>query len=759
MNDAILHDIRILDLCGGIAGSLATLLLAEAGAEVVKIEPTGGVHGRGSALFAVLNRSKKSIALDPLRDAPLFERLISGADVIVHDRTPAEAQALGLDGTALAARHPHLVTCAIGGFPRGHVYAELPPRDALVLAQAGICDEQPAVRREGPIFLRFALGSWCGAFLATAGILARLYHRRRGGGGGCVDTSLLQGALIPMLMHWNRAQTPTPTLAVGMPKRGAVSLFECSDGLWMHVMTPPDASPTMAAALARMGPEAVAAANAPFAAEPMAYVFKNLGANKVVIRTRPREYWLQEFWTNDISVQPALSMGELYFDQQSIDNGYVIDVEDPIFGRTRQPGQPLHVEPALRLRGGAPVLDGDRAAILASLDRRPASLPIDPALRGQPPLSGLKVLDFGSYLAGPLAPMLLGDLGAEVIKIEQPEGDAMRRGSETAFTGCQRGKASLALQLKDPAARPIVERLVRGADVLHHNMRMPAARKLGLDYDALKTMNPRLVYCHVSTYGPLGARRDWPGYDQMAQAQSGWEYEGAGEGNPPIWHRFGMTDHLGAMASLSATLLALYRREGGGGGQAVSASILGACMMTVSETIVGADGRLTPFVRLNGEQTRIAPGHGIYRCRDGWIALAALLPEELAALERCTGTQDAATLEAHFAAMDAAGALALLRGAGVPCARVTEDQRAAFLDDPAHLALGLVNVREHPVYGRFMQPGAAWNLGPGIAAVAATPPPTIGQHSRAVLASLGFDSAAIDALIAAGTVRESNAVR
>ena len=137
----------------------------------------------------------------------------------------------------------------------------------------------------------------------------------------------------------------------------------------------------------------------------------------------------------------------------------------------------------------------------------------------------------------------------------------MRWGVERTFSGCQRGKRGIALDLKAPETRPVVEALARWADVVHHNLRYPAAKRLRIDYDSLRAVNPDLVYCHTSSYGPKGPRANWPGFDQLFQSASGWEYEGAGEGNRPMWHRFGMMDHQNALASLTATLLAVYHQR------------------------------------------------------------------------------------------------------------------------------------------------------------------------------------------------------
>ena len=165
----------------------------------------------------------------------------------------------------------------------------------------------------------------------------------------------------------------------------------------------------------------------------------------------------------------------------------------------------------------------------------------------------------------------------------------------------------------------------------------------------MRAVNPEIVYCHTSSYGPRGARADWPGYDQLFQASCGWEVAGAGEGNPPMWHRFGFMDHLCAMGSVIATLLALYHRDRTGTTQAVAGSLLGGGVLTGSETYLDAGGKTVAMPVLDHEQTGISPGVRILPVTDGWIAIAATTDDELAALCTVAGVD---------AAADAAGALA-----------------------------------------------------------------------------------------------------
>ena len=166
------------------------------------------------------------------------------------------------------------------------------------------------------------------------------------------------------------------------------------------------------------------------------------------------------------------------------------------------------------------------------------------------PLEGVKVVDAGAFLAGPLGPMLLSDLGADVVKVEPPGGEGMRW-VEWSFFGCQRGKRGVALDLK--ARR---RGRARRADRRRRHLPPQPAHARGaaprLDEESVRAVNPDIVYCHTSSYGPVGPRGDWPGYDQLFQASCGWEVAGVGEGNPPMWHRFGFMDHMCAMGSVIA---------------------------------------------------------------------------------------------------------------------------------------------------------------------------------------------------------------
>lgn len=749
MPKCILDGVRVIDLAEGLAGSVAALILAESGADVIKVEPHKGAALRGSPPFTVWNRSKRSIALEAFgSERQIFDTLVKAADVLIHDFTPEQARTCGLDEASLKLLAPDLIVAPITGFPAGHEEDETPTHDTLVLAASGIMDEQaPVGRKDGPVYLRFPLGSWGAVWLAAIGIATRLLNLRRGGEPGAVRTSLLQGALVPVLMLWRRVEAPSPKLGHGMPKfETNPTLLECSDGVWLHFIGDVQKSPLVVATMNAMSPDEREAANK---AERNPF-WADWGCCKAAFKTRPSDVWLKDLWANDVAVQPALKMGALYFDEQCHANGYVIEVEDAETGTTSQPGMPFVTTPPPRKPFSAPRLDADREAILAgwTARTRPA-VPAAPRSLARP-LEGLRVLDLGSFLAGPLAPMLLGDLGADVIKIEAPKGDPMRVAAEWSFFGCQRNKRSLALDLKHPGAREVIERLVKSADIIHHNQRMPAARKLGIDYDSLRTINPRLIYCHVSSYGPVGPRKDWPGYDQLFQSSSGWEYEGAGAGNQPMWHRFGMMDHQAAMSSLYGIMLALIERERTGEGQFVASSLLGASLLTSSETHLTPGGELAPYARLDAMQMGVSPGNRLYRAADGWLALVA--GEE--ALQEIAATLSAASpldIEGAFAAMPCRDAIALAQKAGAAAVPARMNQRDKFLDSPVNRRLGLSITANHSAYGGVEQPGALWHFeGQQLALDRA--PPQLGEHTREILAEAHFTGSEIESLISNAAV-------
>jgi len=748
----ILEGIRIVDLSDGMAGSVAAMLLAESGADVVVVEPPGGSALRTLPGFRTWLRSKRSVVIDLSHEDGRrnLHGLLDSADVLIHQLPPTRASELGIDDKSLRSVHPDLIACSVLAWPVNHPDADLPVDELLAMARLGLCDAQLPMRRDGPVYIRFPLGNWGATYLAAIGILARLIVRGRTGRVGPAHTSLVQGALVPMGMHWSRVENPSLPLAFGMPKetRGSqATLFECADGIWIHLMKSPDAVPAMQEALTELGEEVVSQANSANS-ELMSMGFPNLGANAAAFRTRPSAEWLRELWAHDIPAQPAMPYGAIFGDEQARANGYVVELDDPELGRITVPGLPLTIEPPQRISHPAPRPGEHTDAVFAEWCPRTAEPVSAPAPRW--PLQGLHVLDLGNFLAGPYGPMLLGDLGADVIKLEATTGDPMR-GAGWPFAGCQRNKRDIALDLKSPSARDVLESLIQWADIVHHNLRMPAARRLGLDYDSVRSVKPEIVYCHTSSYGPKGPRADWPGYDQLFQAQCGWEVLGAGEGNPPMWHRFGFMDHQCALSSVLATLLGLFHRDRTGAGQQVAASILGAGAMTASETFVGPEGTLATFAELDSGQTGVSPGRAMVELADGWIAIAANGDAQLASLCEIAGIAEARDIATALSNRACTEVFDALEKAGVPAELVRQGQRYPFFDNPANKKAGLVAQYVQAEWGAMEQPGSMWYFG-DLDTRLEHAPPELGEHSVEILNELGFSTEQIERLIGDGVV-------
>jgi len=375
-------------------------------------------------------------------------------------------------------------------------------------------------------------------------------------------------------------------------------------------------------------------------------------------------------------------------------------------------------------------------------------------------LEGLRLLDFGQYLAGPFGPMILGDLGMEVIKVEPVAGDGMRMAG-APFLGCQRGKRDLALNVKDPAGRELALRLIATADVVHHNMTKGTAARLGLDYEACRAVKPDLVYCNTYAYGLDGPLSEFGGLDPLYQASAGLEYEAGAvpHGHDPLYYRYGMVDTSNAMLSVVGVLAALYHRARTGEGQELWTSLLDGGAVFASDVFLGPDGTPTFRPKLDAEQHGFDPGYRLYETDDGWIQVAAFRDDDWSRLCAATGVDAgldrpaaAALLEAAFRTKTAVMWSHTLNDAGVPneIAVDVKGGEGALYDADAE-RLGLVAEYEHPLLGTLRQFGNTVDFSETPGQIAG-PPPRVGEDTKAILEELGCSEPEMDDLKAAGVV-------
>ena len=384
--------------------------------------------------------------------------------------------------------------------------------------------------------------------------------------------------------------------------------------------------------------------------------------------------------------------------------------------------------------------------------------------RQQGPLAGLRVLDLSAYIAGPYGCTLLADQGAEVIKIEPPSGDNLRKYPSTleaesrAFLGVNRGKRGLVLDLKQPEALDVMMRLVKTADVLVHNFRPGVPERLGIGYEQLREVNPRLIYCAVTGYGETGPSRDKAGYDQVLQTMTGICSLQGRHGGPPEIVYGSVVDYYAAALVAAGVSSALFDRERSGAGQYVGVSLLRSALAMQSARMIWADDEPKEM----GRDMRSGGITGIHPTRQGYLYLSANTPHFWQALCEKTDLKELAENERYDTvrkrALHCGEIVPKLRAAlqvrtalewethfgdAVPCAaaRGIED----MFDHPQVLAEDMVTDFEYPGVGRYRGFKHPIRFG-------ATPlpepfaAPAFGEHSDAVLRDAGCSDADIESL-------------
>ena len=352
-----LHGVRVLDLSWGIAGPVGILLLAELGADVVKIEPPGGDPFRRQPGYHVWNRSRRSVVLDLKAEEgrDVFLRLCESADVLVETFSPGTMERLGLSYDALSERVPCLVYCSVAAYPPGHRFADRPGWDATVQARSGMQWEQPGWR-PGPVYLHFPAPSMAACFLLASGVLSALIARQGSGRGQHVRTSLYQGVLAYTTQIWQqheRAPAGFHTIMAKTypPGMHQTSLFECSDGEWIHASTMSGLAPTRT-------PEEILGVDPvdPRArsGDPDARARFEARLRAAYAR-RPRQEVVDAFHEARLGAEPVGPMAEVFAHPQFVHNGMAATVDDSDFGPTTQVGVPavLSRTPGA-IRGGQP---------------------------------------------------------------------------------------------------------------------------------------------------------------------------------------------------------------------------------------------------------------------------------------------------------------------------------------------------------------------------------------------------------------------
>jgi crotonobetainyl-CoA:carnitine CoA-transferase CaiB-like acyl-CoA transferase len=793
----IFEDVVVLDLSLGPAGGLASTVLADLGADVVKVEPPGGDPERTLANAPLWLRGKRSAVLDidgRGEDRAALHRLVAGADVVLVSHASDQGGARGTDWATLSALNPALVYCALSGWGRHGPYAGYAADEAVVAARSGRMQAFAGTpRRAGPVFAAVQVATHGAAQAAVQGIVAALIERLGSGRGQCVETSLLQG-MIPfdtagLTRLQMAARYPERLPAEDEATRQPTIHYQpvmARDGRWLqlgNLLEHLFRAYLRVVGLSPAGPGAEA---------------REALRDSMLERMRERDAadWLAAFRADgNVAATRYQTTQQALDDPDLVEAGDVVTVAHARLGTVTQvaPIAQFEVTPGV-VTGDHPEVGAHTAQVLASPPRRrpQASAPAAAATPGDgrgAPLSGITVLEFASIIATPLGISMLADLGARVIKVEPIGGDPGRRagGAFAAGLGSVKynvGKQSLCLDLKSPRGQALLGRLLARADLVAHNFRPGVPEKLGFGYEQCRRANPRVVWLSANGYGPGSPNADSPCSHPIAGAQTGGALYQAGAGMPP--------STAGSVAELreaarwlmranevnpdpstscivaSAALAGLYAARRHGVGQRVFVDMMRANLWANADDAIRYAGK-PPRRQLDAELLGVSATRRLYAAASGWVLLSAESDAAFAAFSAHAGVPalaadprfaDVAARAAHdaelaqslaglFATRDADAWESALAPHGIGCVRADGPSPGAFwMHDPHVAANGLRLEREHVRYGRYVRHGPV--VGFSRSAVTCGAGTLAGEHNAEVLASIGCTADEIAALAADG---------
>jgi crotonobetainyl-CoA:carnitine CoA-transferase CaiB-like acyl-CoA transferase len=751
---SVLDGIRVIDFGQYIAGPLAGMLLADQGADVIRIDPPGGPMWHTPA-NATWNRGKRSIILNlkQLDDLAIATMLIGSADVIIENFRPGVMDRLGLGPQAAMRENPRLIYCSLPGF------AADDPR-AQVRAFEGVVGAATATYRphtEGsdrPVYTAIPISSNYAAFQAAVAIVVALLARQRDGVGQWIEVPLFD-ATFPsigaraMRVHDPAHEVPTPRGVWG-------GGFECADGRWVQFGGSGNQNFRQfveAAGITAWDQEGLTDIER-IMRDPELFA-EHLRRARELFKTRTAQEWEDLVAKAGSECAVCRTSAEWFEHPHARDSQMVLEVDDAQYGKMLQPGINVRLSRTPgAVRWPAPKPDQHRAEIVADLDARPRYR-MSPTLEGtvRTALEGVRVLDLCIILAGPTLGRTLAEFGADVIKIDNPT----RGGYVSSHNDVNRGKRSILLDLKSEAGRNIFWRLLEDADVVAQNYRAGKLEKLGLSYEEVQRRKPDIIYASLNAFGHLGPWARRPGHEQFAQAATGMQRRFGGDG-PPTIQLNPINDYGTGFMGAYAVALALWHRQRTGEGQHVDTALAYTAMMHQS-----------PFMQLyNGKrwdepsgQDRLGSGplHRAYRARDGWLFIGARQDEgpRLAAVEGLTGVASLRgrplehALEQQFAGDTVDAWVARLTRAGIGAHRYIGDLEE-LMADPWVTAHELSLTREHDEMGLVTTCGPAPRLSRTPIRVG-QPAPKPGADAHEILTEIGLSDREIEALIEAGAVR------
>jgi crotonobetainyl-CoA:carnitine CoA-transferase CaiB-like acyl-CoA transferase len=778
----ILEGLNIVEMgCGSPAASIAGMVLADAGARVIKVEPPTGdlLRTENPSGFLVWNRGKESVVADLHvgLGRGIVSDLVTSADVVIEAFAPGVAESWGLGADTLCSSNSRLVHCSISAFGPIGPYANVKGYDSLVAAKAGLWARGAFGFRDGPIMFPVPWGSFGAAMQSVAGIMGALLVRSHTGRGQRIDATLVAGldpvdyfvsAITQLMVKKGEAPAVDARTVTSASRFGVLLITE--DGRFVQTST---ILPHQGRALCEVAGIGHVIDDPRFGRMPIfdtaddAQEWEDLLL--AAFLAEDLEYWLPRLKASpDIAFEIAITSEQGLDHPQIGYNGDVLTLEDPVVGAIREVGPIGHFEKTpILVERSAPELGVHAGPMTAApVSRRAGPAP-------EQPLSGVTIVEFGYFYAMPYALAMAAALGARVIKVEDGAGDPHRNsfGPEVASHKTTAGKESLSVDLRTPTARAIVKKVLATADVFVTGFRSGVAERLGLGYEELSVLNPRLLYVHAAGYGCDGPYAQRALYAQAAQAVGGsfgrqvgyWMDPEQSEGmtlvelQAIIIPRLGQIvdgDSNAALALYAALALGIYHQQTTDEGQKLVTSMIGGNAWAYSDDFCSYEGK-PPVMVCDSEYLGTSALERLYQAAGGtWVAisirtdgefeaLATMLDlgsEERFATRAARSEHDRAlekALATNFAEKSAGDWESALGAVGLGCVEVNMKGQPVFTSfDPVLRETGLTVAVQHPIHGEMVSaaPSVAFSDTPGRVG----PPCLRGQHNRSILAELGY---------------------
>ncbi len=720
----VLQGLRVVEVGQYVAAPLAATILADLGAEVVKVERPGGDPLRADPpAFAAWNRGKRTVELDLTTESGRRElgALLDGADLLIENLRPGSLERhLGGGGDGLRRGRPRLVTCSISGWGSSGPSRDEPGWEPLVQARAGM--QQGLFTGDDAIWQPFPVGSVAAALLAVLGAGAALVKRESTGYGQHVETSLLDG-----LLFLNAApifHRPGHRPRVSRQKNSVVLRpYETADGRSVMVNLSGTERWRELCRLLEIddGGLDYATPEGLSRLSDKEWNRAKLAEVTAAFASRTADEWEAALLERPAAVAKCNTLAEWLGSEQARANELVVETDDPVLGRVPLLGPPVRIgaEPGERRPGRRH--GGEQGA-----------------------LGGHRIVDLSSFWAGPLASRLLAELGAEVVKVEPPGGEGgfqMMPVLPNIYVDGNRSKRGLVLDLKEPSDRSRLLDLVAASDVVVENAVAGVWERLGLDEAALRAVNPALVYARAKGFGAVGPLATRPSFDYVVQAATGMEMAQGG-GATPVAGNVVVNDYGTGLLLAAGIVCALLGRARGAAVTTVEASLAVTATLyqaadvarlaaDVARLAVDADGGGGAVVDQVGAPELRGPsvGRRLYRAKDGWVVVCCVTSSDVTRLGSAVGLGASPVVAADDVAeavgtMTVDEVLARLRDSGVPAAASVH--HSAVPDDPQVVARGLLRQYRHPAAGRFVQVGIPLTLSvdaPAVKGPAPTPAP------------------------------------